>query len=209
MDFDSQYCHFTCTAQLVITIKIYQPYIYIEYIPAIHAQYCQCRFKYLIFSVIWVSSNICYVQNRLPCVICFPSCKNHNPFIVSKLSVNLSSFQYYLKENRYIQVFHVCTHELWTRQMNFVKLQQNSFFHSISSSFLILLHLLSSFILKLRGVGCQSSTKTKSKPSNEFKSKEHVRWNFIKWKERCCSFLMVYNCNTAWCLKINYEKGDE
>lgn len=37
-------------------------------------------------------------------------------------------------------------HGLWTRQMNFVKLQQNSFLHSI---FLILLHLLSSFILKL------------------------------------------------------------
>lgn len=49
-------------------------------------------------------------------------------------------------------------------------------FH-VSFSPLILLHLRlqSSFILKL-SVGCQSSPKTKSKPSNAIKSKDHVRW---------------------------------
>lgn len=40
--------------------------------------------------------------------------------------------------------------------------QQNSFPLSIPSFVIILLHL-SPFILKLRGVGCQSSPKTKSK----------------------------------------------
>lgn len=50
---------------------------------------------------------------------------------------NLSSFHYYSSttENKYVQVFHVCMHGLWTRQMNFVKLQQNSFFHSVSLFF--------------------------------------------------------------------------
>lgn len=61
-------------------------------------------------------------------------------------------------------------HELWTRQMNFVKLQQNSFLHSVSVFFLIL--LLSSFILKL---GVLDAIQV-PKPSNEIKSKDHVRW---------------------------------
>lgn len=60
--------------------------------------------------------------------------------------------------------------------------QQNSFPLSISSFVIILLHLLSAFILKLRGVGRQSSPKTKSKSSNELKSKDHVRWFIYQMK---------------------------
>lgn len=48
-------------------------------------------------------------------------------------------------------------------------------------------------------VGCQSSPKTKSKPSNGIESKKYVEKMSlsINGKGWCCSFLMVCNCNTA------------
>lgn len=141
-----------------------------------------------------------------------PLCKNQRWFIsVSKWSLwKKISFLYYLSitENKYVQVFHVCMHGLWTRQMNFVKLQQNSFLYSISLFSLILLHLLSSFILKLRVLDANQVSKPSQNQAMKSKAKIMLDEFVFQWKRWCCSFLMVCNCNTAWCLEINHERGE-
>lgn len=124
---------------------------------------------------------------------------------------DLSLFHYCLSitENKYIRVFHVCMHGLWTRQMNFVKLQQNSFLHFVSLFPLILLHLhlLSSFILKLTVSDANQVSKPSQNQAMQSKAKIMLDDLSTNGKMWCCSFLMVCNCNTAWCLGITYEGG--
>lgn len=97
----------------------------------------------------------------------------------------------------------MCTHDLWTRQMNFVKL--HSKIHSpfpflVSSSFSTSLPSFSSSgVLDANQVPKPSQNK-----SMNSKAKTMSDGLSIKWKGWCCSFLMGCNCNTVWCLELNY-----
>lgn len=73
-------------------------------------------------------------------------------------------------------------HGLWTRQMNFVKLQQNSFLHSISF-LLILLHLLSSFILKLEVLDASQVPKPSQNQAMKLKAKTMLDEFVYQWKK--------------------------
>lgn len=67
--------------------------------------------------------------------------------------------------------------------MNFVKLQQNSFLHSISLFVLILLHLLSSFILKLRVLDANQVPKPSQNQAMKSKAKIMLDEFVYQWKK--------------------------
>lgn len=77
---------------------------------------------------------------------------------------------------------------------------------------LILLHFLSSFILKLIGWDAnqvpEPSQKTNKNQAMKSKAKVMLDEFVFQWKKGGVAHsLMVCNCNSAWCLRISYDRG--
>lgn len=104
----------------------------------------------------------------------------------------------------------MCTHDLWTRQMNFVKLHSK-----IHSPFLFL--VLSSFsstssLPSFSSSGVLDANQVPKPSQNQAmnsKAKTMSDGLSIKWKGWCCSFLMGCNCSLMLRAKLWRGGGRE